>query len=92
MKKSKMMAVITCMAATNTFFAQEKKGERPSPEEVFERLDASEDGLLEKEELAKARNSEKLLKNFDTIDTDKDGMLSLEEFKAIRKSRARKKE
>lgn len=55
----------------------ERNGERqgrPTVEELFEKMDADEDGQLSKEEVKGP-----LLEMFDDIDTDEDGYLSEEE-------------
>lgn len=60
-------------------------GDRPSPEAIFQKIDADGSGGISQEE-AKGP----LGKNFETADTDSSGEISLDEFKAAAKQ-ARKK-
>ncbi len=53
---------------------ERKRGERPSIEELFEKMDANEDGLLSRKEVKGP-----LKKNFKKIDVNEDGFLSKEE-------------
>ena len=60
------------------------EGKRPSPEEIFKKLDANADGSVSKDEfMAGPRAKQDPAKggeHFTRMDTDKDGKLSKEEF------------
>lgn len=53
------------------------EGERPSPEQMLQRLDADKDGKI-----SKAEAPERMAENFDRRDTDGDGFLTKEELAA----------
>ena len=61
------------MNAQNDSGRQQRK-ERPTVEELFEQMDADEDGKLSKEEVKGP-----IKNDFTKIDTDEDGFLSKEE-------------
>ncbi|MFN4260017.1 MAG: EF-hand domain-containing protein [Gemmataceae bacterium] len=69
-----------------------KRGQRPSPEELFKKLDTNNDGKISKEEFSKfgerfkERVGEEKFKEFQSrmfsrLDADGDGFISAEEFK-----------
>lgn len=61
-------------------------GQRPSPEEILERLDTDNDGLISKSEANEARNG-KMAENFDTIDVNSDGFIDEDELKSGKKKK-----
>lgn len=88
-----LVVALACVIGSSAAFAQEgkkkerKKGEKPSPEQVFKKLDKDGDGKLTLDE-AKGkgkRDPEKVEKMFKARDKDSDGVVTLEEFTAPRK-------
>ncbi|MGZ0655237.1 EF-hand domain-containing protein [Coraliomargarita sp. W4R53] len=61
---------------------RENQGKRPSPEELFQRLDTDESGTLSAEEVKGP-----LAEHFDEIDADSDGQITKEELGAAKKGR-----
>jgi Ca2+-binding EF-hand superfamily protein len=60
---------------------------KPTPAEVFAKLDADESDSLSKEEVAKNKG---LVKNFDKLDADQDGELTMDEFKSASGKKSKK--
>jgi Ca2+-binding EF-hand superfamily protein len=80
--KLKFSAAVLAVAVAG--FAQAQTETAPAERKArTEKLDVNGDGLISREEAAKAP---RLVKQFDAIDTNKDGLLSREEFAAWRKS------
>ncbi|MBP2830665.1 EF-hand domain-containing protein [Aquimarina sp. U1-2] len=73
-----LSSVITSCKSQNDPATQHSKNQRnqrpPSIEQIFETMDANEDGRLSETEV-----KEPLENNFAEIDTDSDGFLSVEE-------------
>jgi Ca2+-binding EF-hand superfamily protein len=73
---------------------KKKEGrKRPSPEQIFKKLDGDQDGKLTAAEIAKAKrlggDEEKAKKAIARMDTNKDGSVCLDEFtKAMEKRQA----
>jgi hypothetical protein len=86
------------VAASGVFAAdapKKKEGrKRPSPEQIFKKLDGDQDGKLTVAELAKSRRMEgdeaKAKEILGKMDTNEDGTVCLDEFtKAMEKRQAR---
>lgn len=106
----KTTILITAIGACGLFVAcaqpggENSKRKRPTPEKVFERLDANDDGYISYDEFklppkrGKKGGAEEESKGdkkqsvFSKIDTDGDGMLSKEEFSSNRPPRPPKGE
>lgn len=56
-----------------------KQHNKPNPDQVIARLDANNDGKIDKEEASKAAKGS-LVENFDNLDSNNDGYIVLEEF------------
>jgi Ca2+-binding EF-hand superfamily protein len=87
------------VAVTGVFAAdapKKKEGrKRPSPEQIFKKLDGNQDGKLTVDELAKSRringDEAKAKEVLGKMDTNKDGSVCLEEFtKAFEKRHAQR--
>lgn len=76
-KTAIIVASMTLLVGMNAF-SQDKKRERPSPEQMFEKLDANEDGKIVKDEI----KNERMLKRFDKMDANSDGAITLDELKS----------
>lgn len=70
MKRLSLLFAFSSMAA----FAQQAPPARPSPEEIFKRMDKNHDGKITIDELPPERRE-----NFKRIDTNGDGAISLQE-------------
>lgn len=85
-----MVVVASCLAAGSALAAEPgKKGgdkPRPSPEDLFKKLDTDKDGKLTLAEfVARAKDDvmkEKLTNQFKAMDKENKGALTLDEFKA----------
>ena len=87
-KTLKLSVLIIAICAVSFTEAQERQRKhRPSPEELFQKLDANDDGELSLDEFKDKRQrkeikEETLNEHFKELDTDSNGSLSQEEFKA----------
>ena len=75
-KETTLLSGIAFLLACNVN-AQSQDGERkgpPSSEEIFEKMDANKDNLLEESEIKGP-----LKNDFDTVDADGDGFITKEE-------------
>ncbi|MEW4924771.1 EF-hand domain-containing protein [Algibacter sp. 2305UL17-15] len=94
MKREKLRIVllilgVTCFVANSSFGQSENKGdrkERPTFEQLLEKMDANEDGKLSKKEVKGP-----LKKNFDEVDADEDGFITEEELKKAPKPKRRER-
>ena len=77
-QKTTLIAVAICLFVGINAFSQDKKRERPSPEQMFEKLDTNKDGKIVKDEI----KNERLANRFDKMDADGDGGITLEELKS----------
>ena len=69
---------------------QRQRGERPTPTQVVEKLDANDDGKISKEEAAAAPRG-RFAEHFDQIDADSDGFVTAAELEAFRGARKGRK-
>lgn len=83
----KIAVTAICLFVGMNVFSQTEKRQRPTPEKIFARLDANEDGTILKDEI----KNERFLKRFDKIDTDSDGAITLEELKISMENQKGKK-
>ena len=81
MKNVALLSALSCLFAI-TATAQQAPGAapRPSPEEVFKRLDKNHDGRLSFDEFRGNRDTDEAAGWFKARDLDGDGFLSREEF------------
>jgi Ca2+-binding EF-hand superfamily protein len=97
MKAWKLIAAVAfAMIFCAPTMAQDKKGNRPSAEETFKKMDADSNGKVTKEEYNKYLKADERMskrleqdpefgnKQFDRMDGNKDGSVSLEEYKKYR--------
>jgi len=83
-----LIAVFALFTSCNAFAQSEQRRpnqEPPSIDEIFEELDADEDGKLSKKEIKGP-----LKNDFDEIDSDEDGFLTKEELENAPKPKGRK--
>ena len=64
-----------------------KKGGRPTPAEMFQKIDSDGNGTISVAEAAAAERTKRMAENFSTIDTNGDGELTPEELKAHMETR-----
>jgi len=91
---TKSLLLLVLSSSIMTFAAQaqsdgeprENKGKRPSPQELFQRLDTDESGTLSQEEVKGP-----LAEHFEKIDADSDGQITPQELRAANKDRAKGK-
>lgn len=85
-KTLKLSVLVIAICAVSFTEAQERQRKhRPSPEELFQKLDANDDGALSLEEFKDQRQrkevkEETIGEHFKELDTNSNGSLSLEEF------------
>lgn len=100
-----ILTVVLALAFCGSSMAQdEKKGKRgnmPSPEETFKKMDANSDGKVTKDELEKwvksnermqkaaEKDPEFVNKMFERMDVNKKGAVSLEDYKKYREEQAK---
>ena len=75
MKSSALLLALACLVSPT---ANAQQAPRPSPEEIFKRMDKNHDGKITIDELPPERRD-----NFRRIDTNGDGAISLEEHLAF---------
>jgi len=83
--------LVTSVSAEREGKERGERGERPSLDEVFTKLDANEDGFLSYDEFQlppkKEASEEQKQARLDKIDADADGQLSQEEFTSQKRSK-----
>lgn len=84
---NKITILIAVLSLTFSTFATAQRGgtQRPSADDIFEKLDTNNDGYI-----AKAEAEGRLAENFDTIDTDNNGYLTTTELENAPKPQGRK--